>query len=188
MKYAALGKSIPKRPSSWDNEQTPILERGSTLSSELCRVELGEAGEGAGLVPPRQQPTLTPAEPSAWSCWRCSDWGAWVLHARGTAGERGSQPPLNKSSVQSEDKLHPLGDQGAYLSVFAHCPPNSGQQSPFSRSVLSAASMSRASPPHLPWTTHLARPAPPTTEAHSPPAGVSVQTTTCLLRPLWTVT
>ena len=50
MKYAALGKSIPKRPSSWDDEQTPILERGSTLSSELCRVELGEAGEGAMYV------------------------------------------------------------------------------------------------------------------------------------------
>ena len=60
MKYAALGKSIPKRPSSWDNEQTPILERGSTLSSELCRVELGEAGEGAGLVPPGSSPRSHP--------------------------------------------------------------------------------------------------------------------------------
>ena len=79
MKHAVLGKSIPKRPNSWDNEQTPVLERGSTISSELCRVELGEAGEGVGLAPTSSSPCSHPQ--STWSCWRCSDWGTWVLHA-----------------------------------------------------------------------------------------------------------
>lgn len=123
MRHAAPGKSIPKRPNSWHDEQTPVLERGSTISSELCRVELGEAGEGVGLAPTGSSPCSHPQ--STWSCWRCSDWGTWVLHARNTAGETGSQPPLDESSIQSQDKLHPLCDQGAYLSLFAHCPPNS---------------------------------------------------------------
>lgn len=63
MKQAALGKSIPKSPNSWDDEQAPVLERGSPISSELYRVKLGWGSGGRGRPGThQQQPTLTPAE------------------------------------------------------------------------------------------------------------------------------
>ena len=185
MKQAALGKSIPKSPNSWDDEQTPVLERGSAISSELCRVELGEAGEGVGLAPTSSSPRSHLQ--SAWSCWRCSDWGTWVLHAGSTAGDGGRSLYLTKAPSRVKTSCTPSVMKGPICPFSLTVLQTHRQQSPFSRRVLSAASMSRASPCLL--LDHTPAQASPSHQGGPLPfPEVSVQTTTCLFRPMWTAT
>ena len=150
MKYAALGKSIPKRPSSWDDEQTPILERGSTLSSELCRVELGEAGEGAGLVPPGSSPCSHPPSraPGPAGDALTGAPGFCMPEAQLRRGDRSL--PLTKAPSRVKTSYTPSVIKGPICPFSLTVLQTHGQQSPFSRSVLSAASMSRTSPPISP--------------------------------------
>ena len=157
MKQAALGKSIPKSPNSWDDEQTPVLERGSAISSELCRVELGEAGEGVGLAPTSSSPRSHLQ--SAWSCGRCSDWGTWVLHAGSTAGDGGRSLYLTKAPSRVKTSCTPSVIKGPICPFSLTVLQTHGQQSPFSRRVLSAATAPTPTwlPPRhrAPWSSEL---------------------------------
>lgn len=165
MKQAALGRAFPE-PQFLDDEQAPVLERGSPISSQGYTESSwggGRGKRGSAWHPPAAAHTHTCRAPGP-----AGDalTGAPGFCTRGsTAGDGGHSLYLTKAPSRAKTSCTPSMIKGP-ICPFSLTVLKLTGSSHRSQRVLSAASMSRASSCVLDHTS--AQASPSTREAHSP--------------------